>query len=341
MSKRKLTRQQKFRIDRVQQERLARAQKKDQKFEQKLESGQLSEAKEGLIIAHFGATIDVEATNGNITRCHVRSNLPALVTGDKVIWHEDDQGSGVISAVTERQTILTRPDMRGNLRPVAANIDRIVIVVAPSPRTPVNLIDRYLVATAHDDIRPVILLNKVDLIDEAPGMAEEIEQYQQLGYECVIASAKDEQGFKTIQDLVATGNSVFVGQSGVGKSSIIQKLLPDEQIRVGEISAATGKGKHTTTTAKLYHIPSGGQLIDSPGIREFGLWHTSEEDLAKGFPDVMEHAHYCKFRDCSHSHEPGCAVKQAVDKGELLARRADSFIAIRDSVDEVTIRELQ
>jgi ribosome biogenesis GTPase len=339
MSKRKLTRQQQFRIDRVQKERVERAQKKDKKFEEKLSAGTLGAAQQGLVIAHFGATIDVEATSGEVVRCHVRSNLPALVTGDQVIWHGDDQNKGVISAVEERSTILTRPDIRGTLRPVAANIDRIIIVVCPSPRTPVNLIDRYLVATAHDDIKPVILLNKVDLIDQAPGMTEELKQYSELGYECVIASAKDEQGFKTIQELVAQGNSVFVGQSGVGKSSIIQNLLPNENIRVGEISEATGKGKHTTTTAKLYHIPSGGQLIDSPGIREFGLWHTSNEDLAKGFPDVMNYASSCKFNDCSHSHEPGCQVKTAVEQGNLLARRLESYISIRDSVDEVTMRE--
>ncbi len=338
MSKRKLSKQQQFRIDRIQQERLARAQKKDRVIEEKINQGALSEAQAGLVIAHFGATIDVEGADGQITRCHVRSNLPALVTGDQVLWQADDQGSGVISAVQDRRSILTRPDVRGTLRPVAANVDRIIIVACPSPRTPVNLIDRYLVATAHDDIKPVILLNKIDLIDQAPGMQDEIAEYAQLGYEVVIASAKDEQGFKVIQQLVATGNSVFVGQSGVGKSSIIQKLLPEEEIRVGDISAATGKGRHTTTTAKLYHIPSGGQLIDSPGIREYGLWHTSEADLAKGFPEIDHFAGLCKFNDCSHTHEPTCAVKKALDDQLILKRRLDSYLAIRDSVDEVTMR---
>jgi len=339
MSKRKLTRQQQFRIDKVQQERLARVQKKDNKIEQKIESGTLGAPQNGLVIAHFGATLDIEAENGDIARCYVRSNLPALVTGDQVIWHTDEQTTGIISAVQDRRTILTRPDMRGTLRPVAANIDRIVIVVAPSPRTPVNLIDRYLVATAHDNIHPVILLNKHDLIGNAPEMTKELKEYEALGYETVIASIKDKDGLKTIQALIAEGNTVFVGQSGVGKSSIISKLLPGEDIRVGEISEATGKGKHTTTTAKLYHIPSGGQLIDSPGIREFGLWHTNIDDLARGFPDVDQHATLCKFNDCSHTHEPGCAVKIAVDNSQLLKRRFDSFLSIRDSVDEITMRD--
>jgi ribosome biogenesis GTPase len=338
MSKRKLTRQQQFRIQRVQQERLARAKKKDAKIEEQIDSGQLGEPEPGLIIAHYGATIDVQAEDGRVLRCSVRSNLPALVTGDQVVWQPDDNNGGVINAVKERRSILTRPDVRGNLRPVAANVDRIIIVIAPSPRTPVNLIDRYLVATAHDDIHPVILLNKADLIGQAPEMKKELQQYQQLGYEVHIDSAKEPAGLKHIQALVAQGNSVFVGQSGVGKSSIINKLLPNEDIRVGEISEATGKGKHTTTTAKLYNIPSGGRLIDSPGIREFGLWHTTEEDLAKGFPDVDEHAHHCKFSDCSHTHEPGCALKAAVENGDVLQRRLDSFLSIRDSLDEVTMK---
>lgn len=338
MSKRRLTRQQQFRIDKIQQERLARAKKKDKKIDAQIDSGNLGEPEEGLIIAHYGATIDVKNNEGHVVRCSVRSNLPALVTGDKVLWQPGDNDSGVINALHERHSILTRPDVRGKLRPVAANIDRIVIVAAPSPRTPVNLIDRYLVATAHDDIHPVILLNKSDLIDQAPEMMQELQQYSELGYETLIASANDTDGLAAIQALVAEGNSVFVGQSGVGKSSIINRLLPDEDLKVGEISDATGKGRHTTTTAKLYPIPSGGQLIDSPGIREFGLWHTSEEDLAKGFPEIDQFASLCKFNDCSHTHEPGCALKAATEQGDVLQRRLDSFITIRDSLDEVTMR---
>lgn len=339
MSKRKLSRQQQFRIDRVQQERLARAKKKNRQAEDMLSDGQLKDTEPGLVMAHFGATIDVESTEGEVFRCHVRSNLPALVTGDQVVWQRDDQGGGVISAVEPRRSILTRPDTRGRLRPVAANVDRIVIVVAPAPRTPTNLIDRYLVATAHDDIEPIILLNKQDLLDQAPELKTELQQYEALGYQTLTASAKDDEGLETIQNLVKTGNSVFVGQSGVGKSSIIDRLLPNENLKVGDISAATGKGRHTTTTARIYHIPTGGQLVDSPGIREFGLWHTEPADLDKGFPEIYRFAAECKFRDCTHTHEPGCRVKQAIAEGDVLPRRLESFLAIRDSVDEVTIRD--
>ena len=341
MSKRKLSRQQQFRIDRIQKERVARARKKDQRIDQLLANEQLGEPLSGTVIAHYGAQIEVEQANGTSVRCHVRSNLPAIVTGDQVIWHEDRQGGGVIAALQERHSILSRPDMRGSLRPVAANVDRIIIVVSPTPRTPVNLIDRYLVATAHDHIKPVILLNKLDQLSQAPGFAEELVEYEALGYQVERASAKQEEGLRSIAALVASGTSVFVGQSGVGKSSIIQRLLPEQTIKVGEISDATGKGRHTTTTARLYHIPTGGQLIDSPGIREFGLWHTSAEDLARGFPEISAQAEQCKFRDCSHTHEPGCSVLAAVNNGKILARRLQSFHTIRNSVDEVTMRDIR
>lgn len=335
MSKRKLSRQQQFRIRKVQDERLARAQKK----EAVIDESALGEARPGLVVSHYGITTDVESDDGQRTRCHKRTNLPALVTGDEVLWQPDDNNSGVITACQPRRSELGRPDSRGQMRPVAANVDRIIIVAAPSPRTPANLIDRYLVAAAHHDIHPIIVLNKIDCLDQAPEMQDELTEYQKLGYETHALSAQTEAGMAEIRQLVATGNSVFVGQSGVGKSSIIATLLPEEVIKVGDISEATGKGRHTTTTAKLYHIPGGGDLIDSPGIREFGLWHVDADSLLAGFPELANSAGQCKFRDCNHKSEPGCAVRKAVEDGTLSQRRYESFLAIRDSLDEVSMRE--
>jgi len=335
MSKRKLSRQQQFRIRKVQDERLARADKKAANIDESV----LGEARPGLVVSHYGVTTDVEGDDGQRTRCHKRTNLPALVTGDEVLWQPDDNNSGVITACQPRRSELGRPDSRGQMRPVAANVDRIIIVAAPSPRTPANLIDRYLVAAAHHDIHPIIVLNKIDCLDQAPEMRDELSEYQNLGYETHALSAQTDAGMAEIRQLVATGNSVFVGQSGVGKSSIIAALLPEEVIKVGEISEATGKGRHTTTTAKLYHIPGGGDLIDSPGIREFGLWHVDADSLLAGFPELANSAGQCKFRDCMHKSEPGCAVRQAVENGTLSQRRYESFLAIRDSLDEVSMRE--
>lgn len=334
MSKRRLSRQQQFRIDKVQQERLSRLRKK----EAQIDEGDLGETRTGTIVTHYGITTEVEDAQGERFRCHRRTNLPALVTGDQVIWQPAKQGGGVIVACEERRCLLSRPDSRGQLKPVAANVDRIIIVAAPSPRTPANLIDRYLVACAHDDILPIIILNKSDQLDKAPEMEQELAEYEAMGYQTRILSAQTDAGMQAIRELVADGNSVFVGQSGVGKSSIIAALLPDEQIKVSEISEATGKGRHTTTTACLYHIPGGGNLIDSPGIREFGLWHIDNEALMQGFPEVANLAGLCRFRDCRHLREPGCAVLEGVASGTILERRYLSFIAIRDSLDEVDMR---
>ncbi|MHA7880894.1 MAG: small ribosomal subunit biogenesis GTPase RsgA [Saccharospirillum sp.] len=334
MGKRRLSRQQQFRIDKVQQERLARVRKKDAQYAE----GDLGEPSTGVIVTHYGITTEVEDAEGETLRCHKRTNLPPLVTGDRVIFQPARQGGGVIVACEARRSLLSRPDTRGQLKPVAANVDRIIIVAAPSPRTPANLIDRYLVACAHDDIAPIIVLNKADQLDQAPEMQQELAEYEAMGYQTRILSAQTEAGMQAIRELVAEGNSVFVGQSGVGKSSIIAALLPDEQIKVSEISEATGKGRHTTTAACLYHIPAGGNLIDSPGIREFGLWHIDTEALMQGFPEVANLAGQCRFRDCRHLQEPGCAVRAGVVSGTLLERRYLSFIAIRDSLDEVEMR---
>lgn len=334
---RKLTQRQRSRIKQSQQDRLARSLNTSCASVDEANNEQLK-TEPGLVISHFGASLDIETSDGDIVRCKVRSNLPALVTGDQVAWQSADDGSGVVVAMNERRSLLSRPLSRGELRPVAANIDRLFIVISPSPRTPANLIDRYLVACAHDDISPVILLNKIDLLDQAPEMLEELNEYEQLGYRTAQVSAASSAGIKTLHELIREFNVAFVGHSGVGKSSLVQSLLPNETLLIGDISDATGKGKHTTTTARLYHLPDGGNLIDSPGVREYGLWHTTEDDLAKAFAEISNQAAYCKFSNCSHTHEPTCAVKKSVEAGDILERRWQSYLSIKDSMNEVVMR---
>ncbi|MEC8484021.1 MAG: ribosome small subunit-dependent GTPase A, partial [Pseudomonadota bacterium] len=140
------------------------------------------------------------------------------------------------------------------------------------------------------------------------------------------------EGMSQLYDFLQDRISVFVGQSGVGKSSLIGTLLPDIEISVGELSQKRKKGTHTTTTARLFHMPSGGDLIDSPGIREFGLWHISEDELLEGFTEFRPHLGYCKFRDCSHEQEPGCAIREALEKGEITPHRFESYLRIRQSI---------
>ncbi|WP_207062534.1 small ribosomal subunit biogenesis GTPase RsgA [Motiliproteus sp. SC1-56] len=341
MAKRKLTRRQSWRVKKIQEERAARAQRKNRDIDQKLDSGALGPEQAGLIISHFGRQVDVEAMEGRqqgtIRRCHMRANLGALVTGDRVIWRDGDP-LGVIVARQDRHSLLSRPNNQGELRPVAANIDTIVITLAPEPVPHANLVDRYLVAAEAVGIEPVILLNKTDLLHAGnrPQIEAMLDEYQALGYRVLHASTLEEQGLAELKAHLDQRISVFVGQSGVGKSSLINALLPGVDIRVGELSEASLKGTHTTTTARLYHFPDGGDLIDSPGIREFGLWHIDHQTLLEGFREFRPHLGRCRFRDCQHQHEPGCALKTALDEGRISERRMESYRHILTTLETNT-----
>ena len=340
MSKRKLTRRQSWRIGKIQNERVKRASRKDQAIDAKLSSGELGPEQEGLIVSHFGSQVDVEALQGeeqgSIQRCHMRANLGALVTGDRVIWRRGEP-LGVIVANLSRQSLLSRPNNRGELKPVAANIDQIVITIAPEPTPFANLIDRYLVAAETIGIEPVILLNKTDLLT-TPERRDELERmlagFERIGYQVLHASTQSADGLATLKQQLDQRTSVFVGQSGVGKSSLINVLLPGVDIKVGALSEARAKGTHTTTTARIYHFPDGGDLIDSPGIREFGLWHISAQQLLEGFVDFRPYLGLCRFRDCHHQHEPGCALLEALEQGKIEPRRMESYRLILSSLEE-------
>lgn len=339
MAKRKLTRRQSWRIQKIQDERAARASKKDTAIDQQLDSSDLGPEQHGLIISHFGRTVDVEATEGTqqgtIIRCHMRTNLGQLVTGDRVIWREG-KDTGVVVAKLDRKSELLRPNPYGEMKPVAANIDFIVITVAVEPTPHANLIDRYLVAAELSDIEPVILLNKTDLLtaENREKIEAMLQRYRDIGYQVLLASSSEEEGLTQLKDCLDQRISVFVGQSGVGKSSLINTLLPGIDLKVGELSAQTKKGRHTTTTARLFHFPDGGDLIDSPGIREFGLWHIEPDDVINGFRELQPLAGMCRFRDCNHEKEPGCALKNAVEDEKISEHRWKSYKHILCSIEE-------
>ncbi|OLO07727.1 ribosome biogenesis GTPase RsgA [Salinicola sp. MH3R3-1] len=349
MSRRKLTRQQRWRVEKIQAERTERASKKDERDSGRLDAGEYGSERPGRVAAHFGRSLEVESVEDDqirLHRCHLRANLEGLVTGDQVIWRQANDGSGVVVARGERHSVLERPDTHGQLRPVAANIDQILIVVAVEPEPHPNLIDRYLVAAESTGIPPVLVLNKSDLLpDEGGALRDWLRRYDALGYPLIEASARGEHGLDALHGQLANRTSVFVGQSGVGKSSLIDKLLPEETLRIGELSTDTRKGKHTTTTARLYPLPPAenldvteaegsrrGDLIDSPGIREFGLWHLDERELAEGFIEFRPYLGHCRFRDCRHRQEPGCALLGAVERGDIHPQRFASFQRIRDDI---------
>lgn len=340
MAKRRLSEQQTRRIRDQQSRRARRAVEGETRSD-----SDLGPEQPGLVISHFGAQLDVEALEGerrgSVIRCRLRANLDALVTGDRVVWQPRAGGDdGIVVASLERHSLLSRPDAHsGAPRPVAANIDQLLVVIAPRPEPFANLIDRYLVAAEASGIEPILLLNKSDLLDD--GTIDEREHdaletllatYRDIGYRVLRASTvacdSRQHGLDELRALLTGRISVFVGQSGVGKSSLISTLLPGEEIRIGELSQAVTKGRHTTTTARLFHLPDGGDLIDSPGIREFGVGHLTRADIEAGFRELQPLLGRCRFRNCRHDAEPGCAVREAEQHGALTPRRSTSLRAL-------------
>jgi ribosome biogenesis GTPase len=209
-------------------------------------------------------------------------------------------------------------------------VDRIAIVIAPEPEPFANLIDRYLVAAEALGIQPMLLLNKSDLLQarNRPALETLLDRYRAIGYPVLTVAATGESGLEPLEAALRDRTSVLVGQSGVGKSSLIAALLPGADLRIGSLSTAAAKGRHTTTTARLFHLRGGGDLIDSPGIREFGLGHIERAGIESGFVEFRPWLGRCRFRDCSHEHEPDCALREALAQGHIDPARMASFRAI-------------
>ncbi|MEY1660976.1 small ribosomal subunit biogenesis GTPase RsgA [Isoalcanivorax beigongshangi] len=340
MSKRQLNRRQRWRIDKIQNERLERARRRQQRLDSDV-ADELGDTEAGRVTAHYGSKVEVEAQArpGERLRCHFRATLPQLVVGDLVFFQPPrSAGDGVVVALEPRRTELRRPDFYGNLKPVAANLDRLLIVFAPLPVPSSQLLDRYLVAAELSGIAPVLVLNKADLVDDVlrPYMDELCKLYTDLDYPVIEASATEATGLDALRAALTGHCAAFVGQSGVGKSSLVNALLPEAALAIGALSERSGLGQHTTTTAQLFDVPGGGVLIDSPGIREFGLWHIDEPTLLSGYTDLAPLAGRCRFRNCSHRHEPGCALHQAVADGRVAEERLDNFFRIAETLDDDT-----
>lgn len=328
MSKRRLTRKQAWRLKKIQQERIERATRKVQHLNQTVDESQLGPEVRGRLIAHHGLNLLVESSQGRLFRCFMRQNIAPLVTGDYVIWRQLSEEEGVVVAQLPRKNSLTKPDDRQQSRPMAANVDQIVIVVAIAPWPSDTTLDRYLIAATYLGIPPVIVINKWDLTDiEDPKnpFAQKFLPYQHLPYPKIEVSCKTQKGVDRLLHQVAAKTNVFVGQSGVGKSSLISKCIPKADIKIGEISALKQLGKHTTSTTRLYHLPQGGSLIDSPGIRQFKLGHLPKASIIKGFVEFQPYIGQCKFRDCQHHHEPRCALLEAVKLGKIHPQRLENF----------------
>ncbi len=335
MAKRRLSRRQVQRMEKAQSDRFARANERATHTAVDVPEG--DDLQPGAVTAQLGSRVDV-VPEGETTarRCHVRANVGTVATGDEVLWQPLEtptaDAEGVVVAVKPRRSALERPDDRGRVRVVAANVDQMMIVMAPSPPTPLNLVDRYLVAAAAAGIQPLLVLNKADLLTENDDWQEALALYKELGFNTCRVSAQ-KGGVSALQPFLAGQTSVLVGQSGVGKTSLVNALLGRDDLATQAVSDSTGKGLHTTTAARRYDLPGGGYLVDSPGIREFGLGVVATEAVAGGFPEILEHAAGCRFRDCRHRSEPGCAVLAAIEGGQVSPRRLDSYHRIIESME--------
>lgn len=331
MARRKLSQRQIERIAAIQERR---RQKLASRADRVMNEGEENPEREGMVVARHGANIAVADVQGRVCHCLARQNIGHPVCGDRVVWQPAGEGQGVITALLERKSVLSRPDYSGRDKPLAANISLIVIVLAPRPEPSDYLLDQYLVAAEHIGVSSVVALNKMDLLGPKEEQAFEVrfQRYSRIGYPLVAVSAHREHGLDPLVDALRDQTSILVGQSGVGKSSLIKALLPDLEIQTGRLSKATGLGRHTTSAATWYRLPGGGGIIDSPGVRSFRLGRLSFEQLQRGFREFRPYIGHCRFSDCRHDQEPECAVKQAVENGNIDARRMANLRHMADAL---------
>ncbi len=349
MRGRRLSERQRQRIEAIQERRRQRLESRTNLVLEELDADRIASAdaddnaaagpapRRGLVVARHGAHLAVEDSAGSLHHCMTRSNIGHPVCGDRVVWQPTGQDGGVVTALEPRFNVLSRPDFSGRDKPLAANLTLMAVVVAPEPPPSGFLLDQYLVAAELMGLRALVVAAKMDLLDAAGRVTflDALAPYRALGYPICPISIKRAPGPSALASQLKGEIAILLGQSGVGKSSLVQALLPDQDIQVGRLSAATGLGRHTTSTATCYRLPgdqTGGRLIDSPGVRSFRLAHLTHAELEQGFRELAPLRGRCRFRDCRHLDEPGCAVREAVATGSIDPRRLEHFHNLRESL---------
>lgn len=287
--------------------------------------------RQGIVVSRYGRNLSVQDENKTIYHCLFRQNLGGICCGDRVVWEKtsDDPNvyEGVVTAMLERTSVLTRSTFSEEEKALAANISQIIIVLAPQPEPSEYLLDQYLVAAERIGVSIMIAVNKADLLDNQQKqlLEQRLAQYRYIGYELIFISSHQVEGLKPLQQKLAKQTSILVGQSGVGKSSLINALIPDLGLQTQQLSEKSQQGQHTTSASTLYQLDNDGYLIDSPGVRSFRLGKIDKATLENGFIEFKPYLGHCRFSNCSHINEPGCALIDACEQGNISRIRLDNF----------------
>ena len=314
----------------------------------KVNSKDDSERLEGRVIRAESGRFLVDAGEHRVP-CQLRGRIRKekkrqvrnVVVGDRVLIQltgslPRPEDEGVIEELLPRESLLSRATPDGGRREqvLMANLERVFVVMATlEPAFNPRLLDRFLVGVAHQELEGVVVLNKCELVDvaELTGM---VTPYREAGYTVLMTSAETGEGLERLEEEMTGRMSLFLGPSGAGKSSLLSRIQPGLEIATRTVSSSTGKGRHTTSYTELHELARGGWVADSPGVREFGLWGIEELELAACFPEFREHLGACRYPNCSHSHEPECGLRDAVEEHALDARRYESYLRILESVRE-------
>jgi ribosome biogenesis GTPase len=287
-----------------------------------------------LVVARHRRHVIIESEDGSSHTCRSASRRIQPLPGDRVRWEPEGEGTGIVTAIEPRSTVLTRVNRRGVGQPIAANLTQLVVVVAAEPEIDWLVLDHYLVAAELAGLKPAIVFNKTDL---QPIVPADLQIYEDIA-PVFATSTVDDRFDAGMLECLAGERSVLVGQSGVGKSSLLNTLLGKQAQAVGELSDKLRQGKHTTTGSMLYRLENGGELIDSPGVRQYAPFIEHENDVAGGFREFHELTPKCRFADCRHLAEPGCAVKEGLKSGVVTQRRYDNYRNLYELVAELRAR---
>lgn len=294
---------------------------------------------QAIVIATFSRRMRLRLEDGAEVEARIKGKRLKPVCGDRVTAERiANESDWLITRILDRDNELTRPNMRGQVEVLAANIDYLVVVAAAQPKADWFIIDRYLCAAEIMDVPAAVIYNKVDLDADATSADEELRNYAAIGYDTVRCSAETGMGIDPVRQLLADRCAIIVGQSGVGKSSIINRLLGDALQKTSAVSGKTGEGRHTTVNTAMISLPTGGSVIDSPGVRDYAPALESAALAANGFREITAMARQCRFANCRHLREPGCAIKEGLEDRTISSRRYESYKRIRNLTEQLARR---